>query len=204
MDQKWNCRIIFLQEWDLPANFKIHCHNCSTESQRYLSKQCYMKEGKGRNCYEVHVHMVMAFREIGEGHHGPETFPRCANIHRLSSCGYQNINERLNGTYESTAECSKNRAASEVRDAAKEEIEGHSLCRCLLDGSWQKRGHSSCNGSVTAIADGTCSDSMVYSKKCKAFQRWEQKKGTPEYDQWKAGHCCGINHEKSSGAIEAA
>ena len=184
--------------------FKIHCYNCSRESQRYLSKQCYMKEGQGRNFYEVNVRMVMAFREIGKGHHGLENFARCANIHGISSCGYQTINERLYDAYESAAECSKNRAASEVRDAAKEEVEGNSLCRCSLDGSWQKRGHSSCNGIVTAIADGKCIDSMVYSKKCKACQRWEQKKGTAEYDLWKSGHCCSINHEKSSGAMEAA
>ena len=184
--------------------FMIKCQNCARESQRYMSNQCHLKEGQGRNFYEVNVRMVMAFREIGKGHLGLDNFARCANIHGISSCGYQNINERLYHAYESAAEISKKGAASEVRDASKEQVQGNSLCRCSLDGSWQKRGHSSINGIVTAISNGKCIDSMVYSKICKACERWEPKKGTSEYDQWKANHHCNINHQKSSGAMEGA
>ena len=100
-------------------------------------------EGQGRNFYEVNVRMVMAFREIGKGQLGLDNFARCTNIRGIprgiSSCGYQNLNERLYDAYEIAAEISKKRATSEVRDTSKEQVLGNSLCRCSLDGSWQKR-----------------------------------------------------------------
>ena len=71
--------------------------------------------------------------------------------------------------------------------------------RCL----WQKHGHSSLNGVVTAISNGKCIDDHVLSEHCKGCQRWEAKKGTPEYVSWKIDHVCQANHIKSSGAMEA-
>ena len=77
-------------------------------------------------------------------------------------------------------------------------------CEVSVDGSWQKRGHSSLNGVVTAMIDGKCLDGHVLSKHCKRCRIWEQKKGRPEYEEWKATHQCNVNHEKSSGTMEAA
>ena len=91
-----------------------------------------------------------------------------------------------------------------IRQSELETIQGNTICQCSLDGSWQKRGHSSLNGVVTAISNGKCIDARVYSKHCRACQRWEARKGTPEYDIWKVDHDCRINHNKSSGAMEAA
>ena len=78
--------------------------------------------------------MVMAFREIGMGHHGLENFARCANMHGFSSSGYHNMNERLYDAYENAAEYSKKRAEIEVRDTSKEEVQGNALCRCMING----------------------------------------------------------------------
>ena len=76
----------------------------------------------------------------------------------------------------------------------------------LLDGTWQKRGHSSVNGIVMAISKetGKCVDVAVLSKECKACQYWSHKKGTVAFNIWQAGHNCLINHTKSSGSMEAA
>ena len=75
-----------------------------------------------------------------------------------------------------------------------------------LDGTWQKRGHSSVNGVVTAISKetGKCVDVAVLSKDCKACQYWSRKKGTVAFNIWQAGHNCLINNTKSSGSMEAA
>ena len=40
-------------------------------------------------------------------------------------------------------------------------------CEVAVDGSWQKRRHSSLNGVVTALSNGNCLDVHVLSKHCK-------------------------------------
>ena len=77
-------------------------------------------------------------------------------------------------------------------------------CEVSVDGSWQKRGHSLLNGVVTAVSDGKCLDVHVLSKHCKRCTIWEQKKDRHEYEECKATNQCNINHEKSSGSMEAA
>ena len=59
------------------------------------------------------------------------------------------------------------------------------------------------NGVDTAISDRKCLDAHVLSKHCKRCRIWEQKRDRPEYEEWKATNQCNINHEKSSGSLEA-
>ena len=66
-----------------------------------------------------------------------------------------------------------------------------------------KRGHPSKNGVVTAIIGKSLVDYKVLSKFCTGCFSWEEKAGTPEYDEWKAKHICDINHEGSSGSMES-
>ena len=56
------------------------------------------------------------------------------------------------------------------------------ICQCSFDDSWQKRGHSSLNGVVTAISNGKCVDHQILSEYCKGCQVCEMKKGTWEYE----------------------
>ena len=75
-------------------------------------------------------------------------------------------------------------------------------CEVSVDGSYQKRGHSSLNRVVAAMSDAKCLDVYVLSKHCKRCRISDKKR--PEYEEQKATHQCNINHEKSSGLIEAA
>ena len=126
------------------------------------------------------------------------------NMAGISETAYRKLNQRFADAYEAGADVSMKVAASEVRALGREQIQGNTVCQCSLDGSWQKRGHSSLNGLVTAISNGKCIDAKVYSKKCKACEIWESRKGTDEYEKWKLDHDCKINHQQSSGAMEAA
>ena len=74
-----------------------------------------------------------------------------------------------------------------------------------FDGTWQKRGYSSLNGVITAIAkdSGKCFDYQVMSKTCKACRTWKSREGTSEYDRFLADHKCAINFEGSAGAMES-
>ena len=68
---------------------------------------------------------------------------------------------------------------------------------------WQKRGHNSLHGVVTAVSNGKCIDFHVMSKHCKQCWIWESKKGMDEYTTWKEMNNCNINHTTSSGSMEA-
>ena len=78
-------------------------------------------------------------------------------------------------------------------------------CGISLDGSWQKRGHTSHNGVVTAISLDTKKylDVEVMSDKCKACQKWQNRVNDVKYPEWKASHQCKINHTGSANSMEA-
>ena len=148
---------------------------------------------RGRKYYEANIRSVIAFREIGKGHAGMENFARVMNINCLSSKAYKKMKDDICEAYETVAENSMKNAAKEVHDKYKEKLssdETITLCDCSLDGTWQKRGHSSLNGVVTAIVDGKCIDKHVMSKFCKGCSSWENKKGTPSYENWALEHNC--------------
>ena len=183
---------------------EIVCLMCNWKHQCFMSKECSQDGRTTRSPFEVNLRAMTAFREIGKGHSGIENFCRCMNMNGISQTAYRKLNLKLSEAYEAAAEASMQLAASEVRAFGGEKIQGNTLCQCSFDGSWQKRGHSSLNGLVTAISNGKCIDVKVYSKKCQACQRWESRKGTEAYEQWKLDHYCKINHQRSSGAMEAA
>ena len=101
----------------------------------------------------------------------------------LSKPAYDNINDELHCAYENAGNKSMSKAAEEVKTLSQEKLESDTdiiLCQCSIDGLWQKYGHSSLNGVVTAISNGKCADHHVLSEHCKGCQRWKAKKGTPQ------------------------
>ena len=165
------------------------------------------KASGGRSYFESNIRLVVAFREIGKGHEGIENFSRVMNMHGLSLPGYANIKKDMTIAYEIAANASMERAAEKVHNQAGHNVPmdpSIALCDVSVDGTWQKRGHNSLNGVVTAICNGLCVDRHVMSKYCRLCQKWESKKGTAEYNEWKLQHICKKNHSKSSGAMEAA
>ena len=188
----------------------VLCQNCGYEKTEYSSKQANNNtKNQGRRKFDINIRTVIAFREIGKGLDGIQNTARCLNMYTIEDPSYRAINEELLIAYETAADISMTKAASEVK--AKVENVPSVLsdaelasCQVSIDGTWQKRGHSSLNGVVTAMSEGKCVDIHVLSKHCKRCKIWEQKKNTPEYEQWKTTHQCYINHEKSSGSMEAA
>ena len=157
----------------------------------------------------------MAFREIGNGSESMKTFSRLMNMTDLISIKASNaINDHLLGAYLVAADNSMSQAATEVKEISEKQKGGtsspreDSLTDCIvsLDGSWQKQGHDSLNGVVTATnrVNDKVIDYHVMSKKCKVCQIWNKKKESPEYDIWKTQHKCSINHKGSASSMESA
>ena len=70
------------------------------------------------------------------------------------------------------------KAATEAK--ALDDCRDIKRCRVSIDGSWQKRGHTSLNGVVTAVSGDKCLDIEVMMKHCNGCKMWNSKKGTPE------------------------
>lgn len=90
------------------------------------------------------------------------------------------------------------------------EVNGHTVAKVAVtvDGTWQKRGHSSKIGVVFVIAvkTGEILDYEVRSlicQECSSHEQWD--KLLPAYLEWKESHRpqCQVNHEGSSEEMEA-
>ena len=149
----------------------------------------------------------MPLREVGKGLESIKNFSRCMNRSTLGNTAFNAINEELMTAYHQVAVVSMKNAAEEIKSSAVDADRLGNLAKCCVsfDGTWQKRGHASLNGVVTAIRyNGKCLDYHVLSKYCRGCRTWENKKGTAEYNKWKVTHVCQLNHSRSSGAMEAA
>ena len=120
----------------------------------------------------------------------------------LEACN--NIGNKMHHAYVEASSKSMLLAAKETHsNAVKETDDGTNDETIRVDGTWQRRGYSSLNGVVTGICNRKAIDTEA-SKNCKSCKYWENKKGTPEYDEWLATHHCPIDHGGSAGAMEAA
>ena len=152
--------------------------------------------------YEINVRALIGFREIGAGHESMQSFSSCMNMYCLSHNGYNKINKTVLLAYKDAAEKSMLRAAAEAK-RLNDCITELKQIRVSIDGSWQKRGHNSRNGIVTAVCGDKCVDVEVLTKHCNGYKMWRSKKGTPQYQCWLVDHQCEINHETSSGSMES-
>jgi hypothetical protein len=168
-------------------------------------KHCFHSSQKQGPSYNVNVRAVLAFREIGRGHSAMVTFTKIMNMPPPpTSRNYMKIqNQKLLPVVKQLANDSMMNNAADVKQSCGND-EGE--CGISLDGSWQRRGHVSHNGVVTAISIDTkkCLDVEVMSDKCKGCQNWRKKVNHPKYEEWKANHKCKINHTGSAGSMETA
>ena len=149
------------------------CRKCKNKSHKYTSPFSASEKMYGCKPSEINVRLVMAFREIGKGHESIKTFARCMNMHSISNTAFRNISNKLFSAYENSAIESMQNAANEAK---MEEISQVYILVVSIDGTWQKRGHSSLNGVVTAVSKGKCLDVIVLSKHCRQCLIWGGKK----------------------------
>ena len=153
--------------------------------------------------YEVNLRAVIALREIGSGHESMKLFSFCMNLQCMSDKGFNRIQRSAHLAYKNAAKKSMTKAADEAKSVGDSQADLKQT-RVSIDGSWQKRGHTSLNGIVTAVSGDKCVDIEILTKHCFGCRMWKDKKGTPEYQCWLVDHQCEINHETSSGSMEAS
>ena len=186
----------------LSIKFILECSSCFWEME-FDSSSTANIPGKSRNNMEVNVRMVMAMREIGVGYEGLNMFAINMNMHRpMTKNNYNKIIHSLHESFMNVASESMKVAAEDLKSK-----ENTGDIAASFDGSWQKRGHASLNGIVSAISisTGKVLDFEVKSKKCKGCEaHMHLDKSSEEYLSWKLDHNaeCSTNHTGSSGQME--
>ncbi|KAK3776186.1 hypothetical protein RRG08_063729 [Elysia crispata] len=172
-----------------------------------------VKEGNGAGCKEINLRMASFARSIGRGWGALNNFSSYVNCPPpMSQSAYQNILKKVHSSSKLVAIESMKEAAEEVREKALLKDTRSSIepmnpidCAVSVDGTWQRRGHASHHGVVSAISvqTGKCVDTEILSNYCKSCEHWEGRAGTEEYDKWKVKHLCNINHKGSANAMES-
>lgn len=184
---------------------EIRCRKCLWKKEFFTSPVVEQSTSPGKNGFEINLRFVMAFREVGRGHEAMKMFCQCLNLPcPMTYNSYQAINEKLLLAYEKVAEESTVSECAKIREQAGD-VNSLADTTVAIDGTWQKRGFSSLNGAVVATSlNSKAVDYHIMTKYCKACSYWESKRGSDDYETWKAGHSCSINHKSSAGAMEAA
>lgn len=140
----------------LGSKLEIFCKSC-------LYIHPFFNSNKTKSLFEINLRLVYGFRAIGKGCEAAKTF-----------CGVMNLpqpphkfipyNEVLGSATEDV--CFKS-----MKDAVEEAVvinEGNRDLPVAIDGTWQKRGHTSLNGAVTATSfdTGKVIDVSIMSKHC--------------------------------------
>ena len=103
----------------------------------------------------------------------------------MTQKNYKKVFHRVHSAAKKVADESMKKAANELKEAENQELAD---CSVSFDGTWQRRGHASHHGVVTAVSvdTGKCVDVEVLSNICKGCSHWESKdKSSLAYTQWK-------------------
>lgn len=164
---KFNCLECYegsVEVTNVPKNRKglyyhlvMNCTTCEWKIDFHSSPEIPKKINHRKSrMKEVNVRAVIAFREIGCGHSAMGHFSTVMNTSFLSKHGFKTINDQVVSAYQLAAEDSMKRAAKQVKEI--DTVDGLSCARVSFDGKWQKRGHNSLHGVVTAMSGDKCID----------------------------------------------
>ena len=164
----------------LASKIVFMCSVCASESSGYSSGL------NNKRCYNINTRLVYAMRCIGKGFQAAETF--CAIMDLPPPPRFDRHNKLLGGSLKEVSSIS-------MQNAAKEAIElndGNVNIPASFDGSWQKRGHTSLNGIVSAMSvdSGKVIDIECMTKFCSSCKTGNN-------------HVCVINFSGFSGGMES-
>ena len=187
------------------CTIKGYCEKCNCDfdlfkTSKHCKKEGVFAENKRQTPFEVNARMVAYAREIELGISALETLSKCVNSPLpIRQGSYDNLFDKYCTATKLVAEKSMKKAAQELLQQDGEDV------MVSIDGTWQKRGHNSHNGVVTAVSvvSGRALDIEVLSNYCKGCAQWttEQKK-SDAYESWQKSHKCNLNHDGSAGAME--
>ena len=180
----------------------IHC-TCGYKKEFRTSRTYSCKQS-----FDVNTRLIYSMRSIGQGYASIEKFTTLMNMPKPMT--QNSFNKSVKSILKATstvAEETMKEAADELKNDSEETVVDVSVS---ADGSWQRRGYSSLNGTYTTISlkTGKVLDCEVMSRHCKACKLKENLKKTDRisYDKWYEKHQnkCTMNHQGSAGAMEVS
>ncbi|GFX85113.1 uncharacterized protein TNCV_4979681 [Trichonephila clavipes] len=137
-------------------------------------------------------------RVIGRGYSSAKKLCATLNIPCVTKGAYRRCEKKLLAAVTSTAKDAINDAALEVRNFKKCSNTAVAECGVSVDGTWQRRGHSSLNGCVAALSihTGKLLDLEIMSKFCRICNTLKNSKSPVE-------HTCFCNHLGSASSMES-
>ena len=165
----------------LASKLIIKCNSCKFENSMRSSKQTENKY------YDINIRLVYGMRCIGKGYSGAKALCGMLDL-PPPPAKFNNYSNIIENKLKVICEESMKKAAAE----AVEENDGSTDVAIALDGTWQKRGHASLHGvvSATLVDTGKVVDVEVLSKFCQNCQTDEE-------------HECSKNYSGASGGMEA-
>ena len=146
----------------LACEVTLQCVSCDNKA---VTDNCETIETTVNNSklYDLNIRLVYGLRAIGKGRAAAEKF-----------CGIMNLNPPVSKYHiheRYLVSRSEYVCKQSMREAVEEAVSKNDGCRDLsvaIDGSWQKRGHTSLNGivSATSLESGKVLDIEILSKFC--------------------------------------
>ena len=188
----------------------IQCKHCGAEQSFTTSRKI---PGKG-GAFEINRRAILACPSRNELQAFCTKMNLPLPVHKEA---YNNHLKQIEQEVILEAEVKMNQAASRLKDIIKAEdpdrvktiVNGKEIAEVAVsvDGTWQKRGHSSKFGVVfvLSIRTGEVLDYEVLSHFCQECNSHNQNVNTVEYREWKGKHepVCQINHFGSAGDMES-
>lgn len=178
--------------YGLCSHFSLKCKNCNF-------CKGFASSNKIKNEPEVNKRFIYGMRQIGKGFTAAFKFCSTMNLPKLAKTTYEKHESKILKAVTEVAENSMIKAASEIIEKIKCD-----KCGVSVDGTWQRRGHTSKNGCVAAISvdTGKVLDLEVMSSYCRTCKDINKKPNATLSESLKADHVCQCNFEGSAGKME--
>ncbi|GFX00658.1 uncharacterized protein TNCV_2236651 [Trichonephila clavipes] len=147
---------------------------------------------------DINLQFVWGMRIIGKGHSSSKKLCASLNIPSVSKAAYRSCEKKILNVASVVSKNAMIEAADEVRKL--ENTSDVAECGVSVDGTWQRRGHSSLNGcvAVLSIDTGKVVDLEVMSKWCRNCNTSKSSEKSKHVKK----HQCSCNHQGSAGSME--
>ena len=188
----------------------LRCVECSNAVHEGFLSNRLGGEEHSRNPFEVNILATLAFRGVGCGYSAMKEWCGTMNFpHHLSEKSFRDSHLKIRDASKETFQQIQRTSIEAIKNAYAEvgvEPDDHGVLDIGVsyDGSWQKRGHASHNGTGTVIEllTGLPVDFEVLSNFCQKCKMAEQNE--EDTDNWMVKHKenCPKNFDGTSNAME--
>lgn len=181
----------------LAAEITLYCANCQYSVSFWNSDSVVLDNCDNGTYFDINIRFVYALRSIGKGLAAGEMLCGVMNLPPPPK-KFGKYNYSIGSCVEDVAQNTMEEAVEEAVEENKDNTDVHNPrdLTIALDGTWQKRGHTSHNGVITATSADTTKvvDVAIKCKYCRCSKRLKGEHADN----------CQKNYTGSSGGMEVA